>query len=98
RSTYHADLLVGADGVNSIVRQCIYRDIGSENLPKSDVESITYRNIGLVGSTGPLDLSVYPNLKNEFSNINVSCVVDYFVSRNQNFFFFFQLLLTVGFF
>ncbi|KAF9083047.1 hypothetical protein BGX23_011831 [Mortierella sp. AD031] len=57
------DILVGADGAYSTVRQSIYDDLRRENrLLASDDEPLPFTNISLVGQTRPLDPAVFPNL------------------------------------
>ncbi|KAG0257353.1 hypothetical protein DFQ27_005185 [Actinomortierella ambigua] len=53
-TTAHGDILVGADGAYSTVRQCLYKQLGIEGrLPASDLESFPYEAICLVGVTDP---------------------------------------------
>ncbi|KAF9366818.1 hypothetical protein BGX34_006087 [Mortierella sp. NVP85] len=64
--TYHGDILVGADGAFSAVRQNLYRDMAKKNvLPTSDAQSPKVDRICLVGTTRPLDTEDYPELKDK---------------------------------
>ena len=64
--TYHGDILVGADGAFSAVRQNLYRDMAKKNvLPTSDAQSPKVDRICLVGTTRPLDAEEYPELKDK---------------------------------
>ncbi|KAG0268760.1 hypothetical protein DFQ27_005840 [Actinomortierella ambigua] len=68
RSVYTADLLVGADGAYSAVRQNLYRRIQEdkkavEPLPESDLEPMFFDRHACLGITEPLSLDKYPLLK-----------------------------------
>lgn len=62
-TTASGDILVGADGAYSTIRQCIYNDLRTEGrlLPSDDVP-LPYSNVQLVGQTRPLDPADFPNL------------------------------------
>ncbi|KAF9293967.1 hypothetical protein BGZ74_011479, partial [Mortierella antarctica] len=63
-STYSGDILIGADGAYSTVRQCMYRDLDEKGLlPKEDKEEMSMANISMLGITKPLDPAKYPVLK-----------------------------------
>ncbi|KAG0003201.1 hypothetical protein BGZ79_001423 [Entomortierella chlamydospora] len=65
-TTYHGDILVGADGTNSGVRQSLYKMLQAENLlPESDMETLNKGFSCLVGTTDPLDPEKYPILKSK---------------------------------
>ncbi|KAF9126302.1 hypothetical protein BGW39_006726 [Mortierella sp. 14UC] len=80
-SLYAADVLVGADGASSAVRQTLFRQIkeqaangsnsGHKPLPKQDQEEQQYRQVALVGVTNPLNLRRYPDLQETFSQFKV---------------------------
>ncbi|KAG0082258.1 hypothetical protein BGZ90_006788 [Linnemannia elongata] len=83
-SLYLADVLVGADGASSAVRQSLFRRIKEEHgngigghghgrkpLPKQDQEEQRYKQVALVGVTGPLNLKRYPDLGETFSQFKV---------------------------
>ncbi|KAF9170398.1 hypothetical protein BGX21_010220 [Mortierella sp. AD011] len=62
-TTYHGDILVGADGANSGVRQSLYKLMQSNGqLPDSDAKGLNKCNICLVGTTDPLDPEKYPGI------------------------------------
>lgn len=67
-STAHGDILVGADGAYSGVRQSLYEKLAKDGvLPASDSEPLPFSCIALVGNTVPLDPELFPELKQEDS-------------------------------
>ncbi|KAF9139862.1 hypothetical protein BG015_001878 [Linnemannia schmuckeri] len=61
---FQGDILVGADGAYSSVRKGLYERLKKEgHLPQSDQEDLPFKCTCLVGQTEPLDLEVYPQLK-----------------------------------
>jgi 2-polyprenyl-6-methoxyphenol hydroxylase-like FAD-dependent oxidoreductase len=70
-TTYHGDILVGADGAYSGVRQGLYKLLqAAGTLPKSDTESLSKGFMCLVGTTGELDPEKYPVLKEKTATLN----------------------------
>ncbi|KAF9955886.1 hypothetical protein BGZ72_003298 [Mortierella alpina] len=66
--TYHGDILVGADGAYSGVRQALYKKIEEKGeLPPNDKEDLHAGFICMVGTTGPLDPEKYPDLKSDIA-------------------------------
>ncbi|KAI9239642.1 hypothetical protein MVEG_07746 [Podila verticillata NRRL 6337] len=62
-SSYDGDILVGADGCYSAVRQCIYEKLQKSNqLPAHDSSPMVYRDIAVVGQTYPLSPEDFPEL------------------------------------
>jgi 2-polyprenyl-6-methoxyphenol hydroxylase-like FAD-dependent oxidoreductase len=60
----HGDILVGADGAYSAVRQNLYRDLKAKKaLPGSDDVPLPYSCVCLVGQTEVLDPEEFPDLK-----------------------------------
>ncbi|KAG0366281.1 hypothetical protein BC939DRAFT_502193 [Gamsiella multidivaricata] len=54
--THHGNILVGADGAYSSVRQSLYEYLDKhKTLPKSDKQPLKYSTVCLVGQTKPLD-------------------------------------------
>ncbi|KAF9353375.1 hypothetical protein BGX26_008863 [Mortierella sp. AD094] len=63
-STYHGDILVGADGAYSSIRKNLYKDLASKNkLPTSDTEDLLHGHICLLGTTEAVDIEKFPVLK-----------------------------------
>ncbi|KAF9948642.1 hypothetical protein BGZ70_002138 [Mortierella alpina] len=63
-SNHHGDILVGADGAYSGVRQGLYKNLTKKKLlPKSDNEDLDLGYVVMVGVTDPLDEDKYPELK-----------------------------------
>ncbi|KAG0199096.1 hypothetical protein BGX33_011879 [Mortierella sp. NVP41] len=66
-STYEGEIIVGADGAYSAVRQRMYEALKAEDkLPKSDQEDLPFTCTCLVGQTKVLDLEEFPELKEPF--------------------------------
>ncbi|KAF8942933.1 hypothetical protein BGZ47_005972 [Haplosporangium gracile] len=62
-TTVHGDVLVGADGAHSGVRQHLYKTLQAQGLlPKSDTRDLNKGYISFVGTTIPLDPAKYPGL------------------------------------
>ncbi|KAF9119775.1 hypothetical protein BGW39_011920 [Mortierella sp. 14UC] len=72
-SEFEGDILVGADGAYSAVRQNLYAQLKKENkLPASDGLPLPFMNVCLVGQTRKLTLEEFPDLakpKSQFKNI-----------------------------
>ncbi|KAF9101012.1 hypothetical protein BGX29_006088, partial [Mortierella sp. GBA35] len=69
-SEYEGDILVGADGAYSAVRQCLYDRLKEdEMLPASDEKDLPFSCVCVAGYTGPLDPEKFPFLKDEQSSI-----------------------------
>ncbi|KAF8936834.1 hypothetical protein BGZ58_003639 [Dissophora ornata] len=69
---YHGDIIVGADGAYSGVRQALYKRLEAKGmLPKSDAESLEAGFITMVGTTDPLDPQRYPCLKEPVVDFSV---------------------------
>jgi 2-polyprenyl-6-methoxyphenol hydroxylase-like FAD-dependent oxidoreductase len=64
--TYHGDILVGADGAYSAVRDKLFEQLDKENkLPATDKTGLTAPNICIAGTTRPLDPERFPIVKHE---------------------------------
>ncbi|KAF9432254.1 hypothetical protein BGZ76_011066 [Entomortierella beljakovae] len=67
-TTYQGDILVGADGAYSGVRQCLYKLMDEQNiLPKSDLDSFSIGTVLMVGVANPENPEKYPDLKSKTS-------------------------------
>ncbi|KAG0011662.1 hypothetical protein BGZ81_002050 [Podila clonocystis] len=70
-SSYHGDILVGADGAYSAVRQSLYKSLKIDKmLPASDNVSLPFSCVCLVGQTEPLDPEDFPHMKEAQSQAN----------------------------
>ncbi|KAF9320283.1 hypothetical protein BG003_006673 [Podila horticola] len=67
-SSYFGDILVGADGAYSAVRQHLYRQLKADKkLPAKDDVALPFDCVCLVGQTMPLAPEEFPHLKEERS-------------------------------
>ncbi|KAF9173071.1 hypothetical protein BGX21_005666 [Mortierella sp. AD011] len=67
-STYHGDIVVGADGIYSGVRQGLFKQLDEAGLlPASDKEELTMGHLCMVGTTNPVDPEKYPCVKDDRS-------------------------------
>lgn len=71
KSTYQGEILVGADGAYSAVRQALYESLKTENkLPASDQVPLPFTTTCMVGQTVPLDPTEFPELLQPLSNFH----------------------------
>ncbi|KAF9128204.1 hypothetical protein BGW39_005279 [Mortierella sp. 14UC] len=74
---FEGDILVGADGAYSAVRQCLFDRLKKDrDLPASDAKELPFSCVSVAGYTGPLDPEKFPFLKEEESSWNVYAVND----------------------
>ncbi|KAG0369308.1 hypothetical protein BC939DRAFT_476897 [Gamsiella multidivaricata] len=70
-SQYQGDIVVGADGAYSGVRQSLFKKLeGEGQLPKSDTQDLTYGWVCTVGLTKAMDPEKYPFLKDDVSRFS----------------------------
>jgi len=73
-SVFEGHILVGADGAYSSVRQEMFKELkGLDRLPAEDDDTLPFNCVCLVGQTRPLDVTEFPDLKNEFCAFNSMC-------------------------
>ncbi|KAF9437964.1 hypothetical protein BGZ76_010418, partial [Entomortierella beljakovae] len=71
-SSYVADIVVGADGAYSAVRQNMYKNLKKKGkLSTSDDKPLGYNQHCLVGVSEPLNPEKYPVLKNGFADFEI---------------------------
>lgn len=70
-TTYHGDILVGADGAHSGVRQALYKRLTKAGtLAPSDANELNKGFICMVGTTKPLDPAKYPGVDDKVARCN----------------------------
>ncbi|KAG0320773.1 hypothetical protein BGZ99_004315 [Dissophora globulifera] len=70
-TSYSGDILVGADGSYSSVRQALYKDLNEKKvLPYSDTQGLEMGYITMVGTTDALDEKKYVELKDDFTHFH----------------------------
>lgn len=70
-SEYEGDLVIGADGANSVVRRELFARLKEKGrLPVSDDTPLPYHCICVVGQTGPLQEESFPEMKEETCQSN----------------------------
>jgi len=76
-STYEGDIVVGADGAHSAIRQCMYDQLVKENkLPRSDGTKLDLGCNCMVGVTRELDPEKYPGLKDGHAHFCTTVAYD----------------------
>ncbi|KAF9422888.1 hypothetical protein BGZ94_008467 [Podila epigama] len=71
-SSFQAQVLVGADGAHSAVRQAIYTPLADKGeLPRADKEPVHHNGVCLVGETKPLKVEKFPRLHDVYSSAQV---------------------------
>ncbi|KAF9352883.1 hypothetical protein BGX26_009321 [Mortierella sp. AD094] len=70
-TTYSGDILVGADGAYSGVRQNLYKLLDEKGiLPKQDLEDFSINYVTIVGVATPPNPEKYPKLNDNYSSFN----------------------------
>ncbi|KAF9581480.1 hypothetical protein BGW38_001481 [Lunasporangiospora selenospora] len=69
--THHGDVLVGADGAHSSVRQSLYKRLKQEgSLPSGDDSELSKGFLCMVGTTDALDPERYPCLRDPYAHFS----------------------------
>ncbi|KAF9571693.1 hypothetical protein EC968_000290 [Mortierella alpina] len=69
-SIYHGDILVGADGAYSSVRQCMHKSLKEKGLlSKADSQQLKFDQHCVVGITDPLSAEKYPILRDQTCDV-----------------------------
>ncbi|KAF9283052.1 hypothetical protein BGZ68_005602 [Mortierella alpina] len=69
-STHHGDIIIGADGAYSGVRQSLYKELSVKGeLPKADLEGLSLNYLCMLGTSDPMDPVQYPKLKDHSSHL-----------------------------
>lgn len=77
-STYYGDIIIGADGANSLTREKMYLQLKEQGkLPEVDMDYSIYESTTIGGVTKPLDHNLYPAIKNDTAEIQVIKTKDY---------------------
>ncbi|KAG0205652.1 hypothetical protein BGX28_002768 [Mortierella sp. GBA30] len=76
-TTYHGDILVGADGAYSGVRQSLYKELEKHGkLPAEDAKQMYINYSTIVGTTNSLDASFHDDLKDPFTHNSFMIGID----------------------
>ncbi|KAG0231579.1 hypothetical protein B0O80DRAFT_451953 [Mortierella sp. GBAus27b] len=66
------DILVGADGAHSAVRQNLYKNLKEKGLlPKCDMDDLKVTQNSIIGLTRPVDLTRFPDAGAEFAEVHI---------------------------
>jgi len=66
------DILVGADGAHSAVRQNLYKNLRERGLlPKCDMEGLRVTQNSIIGLTRPVDLKRFPDAGAELAEVHI---------------------------
>ncbi|KAG0038161.1 hypothetical protein BGZ82_000903 [Podila clonocystis] len=77
-STYYGDIIIGADGANSLTREKMYLQLKEQGkLPEVDMDYSIYEHTAIGGVTEPLDHNLYPAVKNDTAELQVIYTKDY---------------------
>ncbi|KAF9188435.1 hypothetical protein BGZ51_000600 [Haplosporangium sp. Z 767] len=70
-SVYHGDILVGADGAYSSIRQCMHKTLKDKGmLPRSDSQQLKFDQHCVVGITDEMDPEKYLTLKDKVCELH----------------------------
>ncbi|KAG0027078.1 hypothetical protein BGZ82_009157 [Podila clonocystis] len=76
-SEYSGDILVGADGAYSTVREIMYKKLSAHGrLPVSDSKPMALTHVCVLGVSEPMDPAKYPRLLDDFSTFEMTLFRD----------------------
>ncbi|KAG0031981.1 hypothetical protein BGZ81_000151 [Podila clonocystis] len=76
-SEYSGDILVGADGAYSTVREIMYKKLSAHGrLPVSDSKPMAMTHVCVLGVSEPMDPAKYPRLLDDFSTFEMTLFRD----------------------
>ncbi|KAG0348198.1 hypothetical protein BG004_005741 [Podila humilis] len=77
-STYYGDVIIGADGANSLTRERMYMQLKEAGkLPETDMDYSVYDHTVISGVSEPLDSNLYPAIKSEECEFQVIYTKDF---------------------
>ncbi|KAF9207258.1 hypothetical protein BGZ59_011271 [Podila verticillata] len=76
-SEYSGDILVGADGAYSTVREIVYKNLSAQGkLPATDSKPMELTHVVVLGVSEPMDPVKYPRLMDHFSTFEMTLFRD----------------------
>lgn len=76
-SEYSGDILVGADGAYSTVREIVYKSLSAQDkLPATDTKPMELTHVVVLGVSEPMDPVKYPRLMDHFSTFEMTLFRD----------------------
>ncbi|KAG0366579.1 hypothetical protein BC939DRAFT_475328 [Gamsiella multidivaricata] len=76
-STYYGDIIIGADGAQSLTRERMYVQLREQGkLPEADMEASYYGHVTITGISDPLDKSIYPIAHDKESELQIMYTKD----------------------
>lgn len=82
-SEYSGDILVGADGAYSTVRENVYKSLSAQGkLPETDSKPMELTHVVVLGVSEPMDPVKYPRLMDHFSTFEMTLFRDKPLSVN----------------
>ncbi|KAF9993894.1 hypothetical protein BGZ80_005951 [Entomortierella chlamydospora] len=71
-STYYGDIIVGADGAQSLTRERMFKQLSDQGkLPEADADPSVYEHVCISGVSDELDKNAYPAIVDETAEFQV---------------------------